>query len=157
MSKAHAAVAGGTTRSRDVKGSSSFQRVFLCGILAVPVLALAGGLAPAGAEPGSIVGSWSGGGTVSLASGSKEKARCRVRYARKSASTYSLSATCATPSGRVAQTASLRKVGANSYSGTFHNAEYNTSGNIYVVVRGNSQSVRLNSAAGASASLKLSR
>jgi hypothetical protein len=50
----------------------------------------------------------------------------------------------------------LHRVGGNSYQGTFYNSEYNISGTIYVVVRGNKQSVQLSSGAG-SASLQLSR
>ena len=133
--------------------------------LALVSAVLLGGLAlpdpgkaqPAGkAQPGNLAGSWSGGGVVSFASGSRERARCRAHYSRRSSTTYAMSATCATASGRAAQTASLRSVGANSYQGSFYNSEYNISGTIYVVVRGNSQSVQLSSSAG-SASLQLSR
>jgi hypothetical protein len=108
------------------------------------------------AQPAGLEGSWSGGGVVSFASGSKERARCRAHYSRRSSTTYVLSATCATASGRATQNASLRNVGGNSYQGSFYNSEYNISGTIYVVVRGNKQSVQLSSSAG-SASLQLSR
>jgi len=50
----------------------------------------------------------------------------------------------------------VRQVGGNSYQGSFFNSDYNVSGTIRVVVHGNSQSVKLTSAAG-SASLQLSR
>jgi hypothetical protein len=50
----------------------------------------------------------------------------------------------------------VRIAGANRYQGSFYNSEYNISGTIYVVVRGNRQSVQLTSDAG-SASLQLSR
>jgi hypothetical protein len=108
------------------------------------------------AAQASLAGSWSGGGWVSFSSGNKERARCHAHYSRQSETSYALSATCATPSGKASQSATLHKVGANSYSGGFHNDEYNVSGTIYVVVHGNSQSVRL-SGSGASASLSLSR
>jgi hypothetical protein len=108
------------------------------------------------AAPAGLAGSWSGGGWVSFSSGSKERARCHAHYSRQSETSYSLSAICATASGKASQTATVHKVGANSFSGEFHNSEYNISGNIYVVVHGNSQSVRL-SGGGASASLSLSR
>jgi hypothetical protein len=111
---------------------------------------------PTMAQPAGLDGSWSGGGVVSFASGAKESARCRAHYSRRSSTTYVLSATCATASGRATQTASVRSVGANSYRGNFHNSEYNVSGTIHVVVRGNRQSVQLTSDAG-SASLQLSR
>ena len=54
------------------------------------------------------------------------------------------------------QTASLHKIGDNRFRGTFYNREYGISGTIIVIVRGNTQSVRLTSEAGW-ASLQLSR
>jgi hypothetical protein len=108
------------------------------------------------AQPADLAGSWSGGGSVSFASGGRESARCRANYSRRSNTTYDLTATCATASGRATQTASVRSVGGNSYQGRFYNSEYNVSGTIHVVVRGNRQSVQLTSGAG-SASLQLSR
>jgi hypothetical protein len=103
-----------------------------------------------------LEGSWSGGGSVSFASGSKEQARCRAHYRRAGSTSYTLNATCATPSGRAAQTATVRQVGENRYSGSFYNSEYAISGVINVVVHGASQTVRLNSASG-SAVINLSR
>jgi hypothetical protein len=111
---------------------------------------------PSLAQPANLEGSWSGGGVVSFASGARERARCRAHYSRRSSTTYALTATCATPSGRATQNASVRQVGGNSYQGSFYNSDYNVSGTIHVVVRGNSQSVHLSSGAG-SASLQLSR
>jgi hypothetical protein len=103
-----------------------------------------------------LEGSWSGGGTVSFASGSRERASCRAHYRRAGTSSYTVSATCATASARASQTATIRQVGANTYSGSFYNSEYSISGVMHVVVRGASQSVRLNSDS-ASAVLNLSR
>jgi len=37
-----------------------------------------------------LEGSWSGGGTVSFASGSKEQARCRARYSRAGKDSYTV-------------------------------------------------------------------
>ena len=116
-------------------------------------------LAQAGAAQSQAVpleGSWSGGGVVNFASGARENARCRANYRRASNASYSMSAVCATSSGRAAQTATLRKVGENSYQGQFFNSEYGISGAIYVVVRGNRQSVRLTSSSG-SGNFSLSR
>jgi hypothetical protein len=107
-------------------------------------------------EERSLEGSWSGGGSVSFASGSKEQARCRAHYSRASKNSYRLNATCATASGKAAQSATLQKVGDNRYSGTFYNSEFDISGRIYVILRGSSQSVRLTSGSG-SASFRLSR
>jgi hypothetical protein len=104
----------------------------------------------------NLEGSWSGGGAVAMASGAREHARCRARYSRRSNEGYIVNAVCATPSIRAVQTASLHKIGDNKFRGTFYNREYGISGTIYVVVRGNTQSVRLTSEAGW-ASLQLSR
>jgi len=103
-----------------------------------------------------LEGSWSGGGTVSFASGAKEQARCRARYSRSGKDSYTVNATCATASGRAAQTARVRQVGNNRYSGSFYNSEYSISGVIDIVVRGSSQTVRLTSDSG-SGVLNLSR
>lgn len=122
--------------------------------LAVSVSGL--GSKAATAEPGDLSGSWSGGGSVSFATGKKESARCRAHFNKSGGSTYEMSATCATASGKVSQSASLQKTTANSYSGSFHNSEYNVSGSIRIRVNGNSQSVSLSSDSG-SASFQLSR
>jgi hypothetical protein len=123
---------------------------------ALPLSAALALPAPGAAQPAGLDGSWSGGGVVSFASGAREQARCRAHYTRRSSTTYSVRAACATPSGRATQTATVRSAGANSYSGSFYNSEYNISGTIHIVVRGNRQSVQLSSDAG-SASLQLSR
>jgi hypothetical protein len=104
----------------------------------------------------SLAGSWSGGGWVSFAGGSRERARCRVHYAALSATRFRLSATCATESGRVSQVATVRKSGGSSYAGSFYNREYDVSGSIYITVRGNSQTATLRSESG-SAVLSLHR
>ena len=58
------------------------------------------------ANVAGLEGSWSGGGTaVSFASGAREQARCRARYSRAGNNSYTVNATCATASGRAAQTA----------------------------------------------------
>jgi hypothetical protein len=117
---------------------------------------LAGVFAVSAADAAGLEGSWSGGGTVRFASGGEEQARCRAHYSRRSNAVYVLRATCATASGRAAQSATLQRVGDNRYSGTFYNSEYDISGHIYVILRGSSQSVRLTSSSG-SASFRLSR
>lgn len=137
--------------------SRSLRPRVVGGALALLAAVVATGV-PAGAkaEPRGLEGSWSGGGAVHLPNGAQERARCRARYSRASRTTYVVNAVCATPSGRVAQTASLLRTGANSYAGSFYNPEYGVSGSMYVTVRGNTQRVTLTSAAG-SASLRLSR
>jgi hypothetical protein len=108
------------------------------------------------AQPVSLEGSWRGAGSVAFASGQRERAECRAHYRRASSASYTVTATCATPSGRATQTATLRHVGGNTYQGRFHNSEYDVSGTIYVTVGGNRQSVRLTSESG-SASFELRR
>ena len=114
--------------------------------IVLPLL-IAGLAAPheAVAQSGGLEGSWSGGGSVAFNSGQKERAQCRAQYRRASGNVYTLTATCATPSGRATQTATLRQVGGNSYQGQFHNSEYNVTGTIFVTASGNRQSVRLTS------------
>jgi hypothetical protein len=124
-------------------------------VLAAPVLLA--GLATGGqAMAQSLEGSWSGGGSVAFATGQHERARCRARYRRTSATSYAVTATCATASGRAAQTATVSRIDGNTYRGRFYNSDYDVSGTIYVTVGGNRQSVRLMSPSG-SASLELRR
>jgi hypothetical protein len=104
----------------------------------------------------SLEGSWSGSGTVTFASGSKEQARCRAHFSRAGKDSYTVNATCATASGRAEQTARVRQVGNNRYSGSFYNSEYSISGVIHIVVHGASQTVQLISSSG-SGVLNLSR
>jgi hypothetical protein len=133
--------------------SRAARRAGVLAITAMGVVALVG---PSEAEPGSgLAGSWSGGGWVSFASGSKERARCHARYTG-GGSTYKVTATCATSSGKASQTATVYKVGGSSYRGSFHNAEFNVRGTIRVVLKGKRQTVSL-SGDGASASLSLTR
>src|SRR4030095_1411136 len=78
-----------------------------------------------------LEGSWTGGGEVAFAAtGSRERARCRAQYTRRSKDSYAMQATCATASGKAAQTATLHRVGENKYRGNFHNADYDISGTI---------------------------
>ncbi len=120
-------------------------------VLGVTLLAAAF-IAPQARSEG-IGGSWSGGGTVLYADGHREHARCRAHFSQ-SGPHVSLSAVCATPSGSVDQSATLRQTGPNSYSGSFFNPQFNISGSIHISVHGNSQYVALRSGSG-SASLTL--
>jgi hypothetical protein len=126
-------------------------------LVLVPLTAFAatGAVGRSEADSVSLAGSWSGGGWVSFSNGNKEKARCRAHYSG-GGSSYSLSATCATSSGKASQTATVYRVSANRYRGSFYNTDFNVHGTIRVVVSGKSQSVSL-SGDGASASLSLSK
>jgi hypothetical protein len=109
------------------------------------------------AEPDALAGAWTGTGYVTFASGNRERAHCRVHYRPESASTYRAVGTCATASGQVTQTATIRRVSPNAYAGTFHNPEYDVTGSIELIVRSAaSQLLRLR-ADGGSADIILSR
>lgn len=110
----------------------------------------------AAAEPASLEGSWSGGGTVRFPSGDAERARCRASFRKRGGSAFAMTAVCATASARVEQTAFLQRTGANRFSGDFNNAEFGVSGSINVTVNGNSLSASL-SGGGGSAQFHLGR
>lgn len=109
--------------------------------------------APQARSEANISGTWSGGGIVHYSDGHSERARCRAHYSQSGAH-VSLEAHCATPSGSVEQSARLRRVGPNSFAGSFFNQQFNASGSIHVTVHGNTQTVSLRSSSG-SASLTL--
>jgi hypothetical protein len=111
---------------------------------------------PGRSESDLLDGLWSGGGTVTYASGDRERARCKAHYVPRGNRRVAVTATCATPSGNVSQTALLSKTGEGRYSGRFFNEQYSIAGTIQVIVNGSSQLVRLFSSSG-SASLTLSR
>jgi hypothetical protein len=111
---------------------------------------------PSRGESDLLAGLWSGSGTVTYASGDRERARCRAHYVPRGSRRIAVTATCATPSGSVSQTALLAKTGEGRYSGRFFNEQYSVSGTIQVIVNGSSQLVRLFSSSG-SALLTLSR
>ncbi|RUO99539.1 hypothetical protein [Hyphomicrobium sp.] len=107
-----------------------------------------GGVTAARAESAMLVGTWVGNGNINFSSGSKESARCRAHFAKTGERSYEMSASCATPSAKVDQTAQLTKVGANSYVGSFFNQQYNTGGSIKVTISGSTGSVSLAGEAG---------
>jgi hypothetical protein len=118
-------------------------------LLAVPMAT------PALADP-DLAGSWRGSGTVRFSSGATEQARCRATFSPSGKRAYDVSATCASQSGTVSQTAFVRGTG-NTYRGTFYNPEFDTSGKIHISVSGrSSQVVKLSSNKG-SAVIRLSR
>ena len=117
------------------------------------VLIAAAFAAPQARSEANLSGSWSGGGIVRYSDGHSERARCRAHFSQSGAH-VSLQANCATPSGSVEQSATLRRVGPNSFAGSFFNPQFNVSGSIHITVHGNTQTVSLRSASG-SASLTL--
>jgi hypothetical protein len=148
--------------SRDRPWVSSRHRGKMCARALAATAALSG-LPHVGAAQlskkvsvASLEGSWSGGGTVSVALGGTEQVRCKARFSRAGEQSYRVNATCATASGKAAQTATVRQVGKNKYSGSFYNSEYSISGVIDIIVHGSSQTGRLISDMG-SGVLNLSR
>ena len=108
------------------------------------------------ASAGSLSGSWSGSGTIQALTGESEKARCRVKYSKRGASSYAVTARCASTSGKVVQSATVRPTGKNKYSGSFYNKKYNARGSFSVSLRGNRQTIVMSSNQG-SARLTLSK
>ena len=137
-------------RTRTVPSGFLRQQSHCMRILQLFLLVLSICICPASghAKTVSIIGTWSGGGVMRFASGSKERVRCRVRYHKSSAKTYGAVATCATTSGKITQTAQIRKRGKGRYSGTFYNSQFNVSGRIRVIMRGRRQTVTLTSRGG---------
>jgi hypothetical protein len=115
------------------------------GTLLAVVLTIAPVKAAVAAE---LVGSWSGSGTVTLANGAREKARCRASYIAAGGRTYAMSATCATASAKVSQTAILSQNTKNRFGGTFYNPEFGVTGRIRIIVSGKRQTVYLSGSAG---------
>ncbi|CFW97932.1 conserved exported protein of unknown function [Candidatus Filomicrobium marinum] len=135
---------------------SRIHSLYVAAIYAVVALFAITAAAPAQSRKSDLGGSWNGVGTVMLPSGDSQQVRCRVRFNRYSSESYNMHAVCATPSGRAVQTAVIRRVGSNKYSGSFHNAEYNYSGSIFITLRGSRLSASLDGG-GASGYMRLSR
>jgi hypothetical protein len=114
----------------------------------VGIAAVAAAPAATLADPESLEGTWSGGGSVNFASGSTERAKCRASFSRSSATSYRVSGTCATQSGKVTQNSEVFKTTANRYRGNFHNPEFDISGTIAIVVNGRSMTATLTTSSG---------
>ena len=95
-----------------------------------------------------LVGSWTGGGTVTLDNGAREKARCRASYIAAGGRTYAMTATCATASAKVTQTAIVSQNTKNRFGGTFYNPEFGVTGRIRIIVSGKRQTVYLSGSSG---------
>jgi hypothetical protein len=124
------------------------SRFVVAGAAFAAILLASGTAGIARAESSSLVGSWRGSGSISFASGSRERAQCRAHFAKTGATSYRMSATCATASAKVDQSARLTKIGARTYVGSFYNQQYNTGGRIRITVSGRRQSVHLAGEAG---------
>ncbi len=107
--------------------------------------------ATSAASAASIIGSWSGRGTVRLASGQVEPISCRVRYEKgdSAGKTFVLNAKCAATAGTFVLYGRVSKRSASTYRGSLYGEQSTVSGKISISLRGNSQSVRVNSSRGA--------
>ena len=109
------------------------------------------------AKPVSLIGSWSGSGVTKNVKGDRGTANCQISYTKGSGKVYTVHANCSISRiGDISQTASLKKVGANRYSGTFRNHQHSVSGKFTVIVNGTSQTVIMSSERG-SASVTLAK
>ena len=113
-------------------------------------------LPEANGQGASLEGSWSGGGHIVFPTGETEKARCRASFRRQGGESFGMSATCATASVKVQQSADLTRVSGDRYRGEFHNQEYGISGSIRITISGNRLNASLNGGGG-SAVFSLSR
>ena len=122
------------------------MRHLITGIVAA---AISFGATAVHAKSGSVIGSWSGSGATVGKSGKQGRARCDMVYRKGSGSSYTMTATCNVSTvGLINQTATVKKVGANRYSGRFHNHQHNVSGSITVTLNGRSQNVTMTSPRG---------
>ena len=128
------------------------RSMIFCGLAASGLVAVNS----AASSAQGLEGSWSGGGHIVLPSGDKERARCRASFRRQGGKSYGMSATCATASTRVQQTAEITHVAGNRYRGEFFNQEYGISGSVRLTVNGNRIEASL-SGGGGSAEIALSR
>lgn len=120
-------------------------------------MAAVGMLADAGdARADSIVGAWSGGGTVRLDSGTVERVRCRVSYHPSTGRTFMVNATCAHAGGTFQQDGRIVQVSSSRYTGRLYNSNYDVSGRVSIHVNGRYQKISVSSSRG-SATLTLTR
>jgi len=119
--------------------------IFAAAAASVTLLAMSGLVH---ADPGGLEGTWSGGGPVTFASGSKERAKCRATFSASGPKSYRINGTCATQSGKVTQTAEVFQMTSNRYRGNFHNPEFDVNGTISIIVSGRSMTATLTSSSG---------
>jgi hypothetical protein len=124
--------------------------------LVIAGLLSAGSISLANAAPADLAGNWSGSGKIVMPSGNSERARCRASFRKQGARGFTMTATCATASAKVQQTATLQRVSDSGFSGSFFNAEYGVSGSIAITARGKTLSVSL-AGGGGSGSFSLTK
>ena len=125
-------------------------------VISAAVLALALGLplTASVASAASIVGSWSGRGTIRLTSGQVEPVSCSVKFEKSSGRTFLIHARCSTTAGIFEQSGRIVKRSSGKYSGRMYSDQYAVSGDLNISVSGKIQTVRISSSKG-SGSIKL--
>ena len=124
------------------------MRIFPTAALVLTLVILT---ATSAASAASIIGSWSGRGTVRLASGQVEPISCRVRYENggdSAGKTFVLNAKCAATGGTFLLYGRISKRSGNTYRGSLFNDQSRVSGKISISLGANSQRVRVNSSSG---------
>jgi hypothetical protein len=101
----------------------------------------------------ALAGTWSGGGTVRLANGKREKLRCHAYYTKKGETGLGIAIRCASPSNKIHMRSSLRK-GGSSVSGTWEERTFNAAGS--VSGQATSSTLRLSISGSVSGSLSIS-
>jgi hypothetical protein len=122
-------------------------------IIPAAALALTLGMLTAAdaASAASIIGSWSGRGTVRLTTGEVEPVSCKVRYENGgdvAGKTYVLNAKCAATAGTFDIYGRISQRSANVYGGSLFNAQQTVAGTVTISLHGNSQSVSVSSERG---------
>lgn len=87
------------------------------------------GPSDAGTLFSALAGSWSGGGTVRLAGGKREKLKCRAYYRAKGTSGLGIAIRCANPSNKIHLRGSLRQ-GGSVVTGTWEERSFNAEGSL---------------------------
>lgn len=131
------------------------MRIFPTAVLVLTLVILT---ATSAASAASIIGSWSGRGTVRLASGQVEPVSCRVSFEKGDSRgrTFTFDAKCAATAGTFTLYGRVSKRSTSSYRGSIYGDQSIASGKVSISLRGNSQSVNVSSSKG-SGSLKLRR
>ena len=100
------------------------------------------GVASSAAQAASILGLWSGRGTVRLNTGQVEPVSCKVNYEKgdSAGKTFTLNATCAAAAGSFSIYGRVSQRGTSSYRGVLFSEQSTMAGKVNITIRGDSQS-----------------
>lgn len=103
----------------------------LTATLLAAALALPVSTAPtqAGGVFSALAGTWSGGGSLRLANGKREKLTCRAYYTNKTSSALGIAIRCASPSNKIHMRGTLHQ-GGSSVTGTWEERTFNAGGSV---------------------------